>query len=82
MEIITNTILILHIPYHKQHQQRGSYVAKPFFPAVRGATITTRAGVGSISLDTTKLGGKTQSEKTKRLHKLQFIKSIPHKQKR
>ena len=34
-------------------------------PAVEGATTITRANVGSIALVATKLGGKTQSEKTK-----------------
>ena len=80
--MITITILILHTKYHdhKQHQQRAPYVAKPFLPAVESATITSRADVGSIAPVTTKLGGKTQSEKTKSLHKLQFIKPIPEKQ--
>ena len=62
-----------HAPYHKQHKQISSHVAKLFLVALEGATITARAGVGSIAPDITKLGGDTQSEKTKNLRKLQFI---------
>ena len=64
----TFTILRLRI----QDQQISSYVAKSFFAAVRGATITERAVIESIAPNIKKLGTETRNEKTKNLHQLQF----------